>query len=1131
MIIRSVATVKSRKLAVTRGFRPALPHIMKRISLLLVIPLALGAQTMVNGGRIFKGTLDASGAASTLPYRTGAGSPAGRDTCGKPGETYFQTEAPAGQNVWGCTAAGAPGTWSQMTAGASVATGTSAPGGSCSAGALYVRTDMQQFYICSATNTWQLASYGSGVSANKPANCVTGQVFLATDAGALWFCAVAGSPGTWQSLGGALASVFGRTGAVTAQAGDYTAAQVTNAAQTNAGNTFTAGTQNFSGAAHTLPAVTGVTASRPPTCTIGEMYFATDATAGQNWYYCTAANTWTQQSSRVPSVFGRTGAVTAQPGDYTAAQVTNAAAVNAANTWAGGFLQNFSADDVLLPIHASDPASCTAGQLEFNSSTTNGKLCTAANTWTALSASSGLTQLTGDVTAGPGNGSVGATVAKINGTTVPTNAAADQTLITTASSVGAWTSLANCVAAGGVLQYATATHSYACHTLASADIPAALANTTSVNGTTIPSSATLMTTATALVAAQEPAHTGDATNSAGSLVMTLATVNGAPGSCGDATHVCQVTTNGKGLVTSQSAVATNAPQVNAANTYSGGGLQDFSAMKVKPAATTVASLPAASSNNNVVYMVTDGASTTDCATGGGSTAAWCRSNGASWLAMTASGGSGANANGYYLVNQASNAPANAINLGGGSTGLLRQSVSGGVATLTETELSGDATTSGSNAVTLAAVNADPGLCGDANHVCQVTTNGKGLVTNQSAVAIAAGGGNASIAQTTVAFSATPTFTRTANIMEFTITLTGNVTSSTLAGAAANDILIFQVCQDATGNRTFAWPTGFANASSISPTAGVCTKQQFVWDGANANPSMPGTSTDNPFLISGALERAAPVTPGNGVAALWPDSSRHTWTGLDNGSANVHIMPRTAGGTDQLALADLSNGTAAGIVGLFSSCSGTQYLGADGSCHTASGGGGTPGGSSGQVQYNNGGAFGGFTVSGDAALNTGTGALTIAAGAVTSAKLAVVNTRRTCTIDNDTQSATALTAAQFAGGCKVPYAATIVEIDVWGGTGTLGGAITTTGASSVNLQKYTPNGGATATILSAPLATASGKACAMTSTSGTCIDGTTSSSSVTISTTALSAGDWIQVSVATPDAAQTWYRIAVVYTVN
>ncbi|SDD95342.1 hypothetical protein SAMN05216337_1017142 [Bradyrhizobium brasilense] len=40
-------------------------------------------------------------------------------------------------------------------------------------------------------------------------------------------------------------------------------------------------------------------------------------------------------------------------------------------------------------------------------------------------------------------------------------------------------------------------------------------------------------------------------------------------------------------------------------------------------------------------------------------------------------------------------------------------------------------------------------------------------------------------------------------------------------------------------------------------------------------------------------------------------------------------------------------------------------------------GGTPGGTSGQIQYNNAGAFGGFTASGDATINTGTGGLTLA----------------------------------------------------------------------------------------------------------------------------------------------------------
>ena len=55
------------------------------------------------------------------------------------------------------------------------------------------------------------------------------------------------------------------------------------------------GKMDASAASHTLPARTGPAAAKPATCTVGEMYFATDAAAGQNWYFCTASNTWTQQ--------------------------------------------------------------------------------------------------------------------------------------------------------------------------------------------------------------------------------------------------------------------------------------------------------------------------------------------------------------------------------------------------------------------------------------------------------------------------------------------------------------------------------------------------------------------------------------------------------------------------------------------------------------------------------------------------------------------------------------------------------------------------------------------------------------------------------------------------------------------
>ena len=63
----------------------------------------------------------------------------------------------------------------------------------------------------------------------------------------------------------------------------------------------------------------------------------------------------------------------------------------------------------------------------------------------------------------------------------------------------------------------------------------------------------------ALAAAQEPAHTGDATNTAGSLALTLATVNSGSGSVGSSTAIPVLTTNGKGLVTAQSTAAVVAP--------------------------------------------------------------------------------------------------------------------------------------------------------------------------------------------------------------------------------------------------------------------------------------------------------------------------------------------------------------------------------------------------------------------------------------------------------------------------------------------------------------------------------------------------------------------------------------------
>src|SRR5215472_3717183 len=57
-------------------------------------------------------------------------------------------------------------------------------------------------------------------------------------------------------------------------------------------------------------------------------------------------------------------------------------------------------------------------------------------------------ELSGDATTSSSNV---VTVVKVNGTSVPTNAAADQVVVTTASSTGAWTAIPNCTS--GAVQY------------------------------------------------------------------------------------------------------------------------------------------------------------------------------------------------------------------------------------------------------------------------------------------------------------------------------------------------------------------------------------------------------------------------------------------------------------------------------------------------------------------------------------------------------------------------------------------------------------------------------------------------------------------------------------------------------
>jgi hypothetical protein len=110
-------------------------------------------------------------------------------------------------------------------------------------------------------------------------------------------------------------------------------------------------------------------------------------------------------------------------------------------------------------------------------------------------------------------------------------------------------------------------------------------------------------------------------------------------------------------------------------------------------------------------------------------------------------------------------------------------------------------------------------------------------------------------QNTVTFSATPVFNADlANA--FKLTLTGNVTSSTLTHADPGQMVQFEICQDATGGRTFVAPTNVQGFITISSTANACTTQEFVYDGSNAQPL---TAAAIVSAISGVTFPASPST--------------------------------------------------------------------------------------------------------------------------------------------------------------------------------------------------------------------------------------------------------------------------------
>lgn len=154
--------------------------------------------------------------------------------------------------------------------------------------------------------------------------------------------------------------------------------------------------------------------------------------------------------------------------------------------------------------------------------------------------------------------------------------------------------------------------------------------------------------------------------------------------------------------------------------------------------------------------------------------------------------------------------------------------------------------------------------------------------------------------------------------------------------------------------------------------------------------------------------------------------------------------------------------------------------------------------------------------------SGSLATTIAANAVSSGKMAVVNTRQVCDIPVGDTSGSAISNAQLGPQsrvCYIPYAATIVEMDVNADAGTPNVIIGVNHAGSIS------------NIVSGALATAAsgGIACSKT-TAVTGINGATTCTN-TLQNTSIAAGDYLELVSGTAGGTAKFFVAHVIYTIN
>lgn len=107
--------------------------------------------------------------------------------------------------------------------------------------------------------------------------------------------------------------------------------------------------------------------------------------------------------------------------------------------------------------------------------------------------------------------------------------------------------------------------------------------------------------------------------------------------------------------------------------------------------------------------------------------------------------------------------------------------------------------------------------------------------------------------------------------DFTVTMTGNVTSSTVTNAIIGQQITISACQDVIGGHTFAWPTSFTRPPTIDLTASACTNVMFFFDGINWR------------QMAASGDTLTPTT--GGITGTW--AGNPTWTGNHLYTGNIN----------------------------------------------------------------------------------------------------------------------------------------------------------------------------------------------------------------------------------------------------